>query len=140
MVKYILGIDPDKGWALVNRGSGRIISAGTVTGIEGIFRILQSLKPLVRSVKIRVELPSSKKVWIGKGLPDSVRLDMAEKVGENRAKAKVILLVARMMGFEVETCEPPGKISREYLELLHGYSERTSQHARDAIIIAMGKI
>lgn len=139
-MRYVLGIDPDKGWALINRGSGKIVSAGTVEGIEGIFRILQSLKPLFRLVKIRVELPSSKKVWIGKELPDLVRLDMAEKVGENRAKAKVIFLVAKMMGFEVETCEPPKKISQQHLKLFHGLAFRTSQHARDAICIAMGRI
>jgi hypothetical protein len=141
MSKIIVGIDPDKGWAVCEHSitNKTILDAGTVKNLEIMIQKIKELYEKYCITEIRIEKPSNKKVYPRKGQNYAIMLKIAHNVGENRAKADAIFYYCRGIGLNAVYCEPMKsltKLSSEQVERLTSYSKRTSEHARDAIMLS----
>lgn len=143
-MKVILGIDTARGWAICKHdGSYRLIlEAGTVAGLPEMLRRIKELhKEYNGKIDIvRIEKPTSRKVFQrGNAQSRFAMQKIAVNVGENMAKADAIYEFCIALGMTAER-RPPikgmTKLSASRVWQLTGYEGRTSEHARDAIMIS----
>jgi len=143
-----IGIDPDKGWAVWNTESRKFVEIQTVNFWE-IINKLQIWGTGFRKVKVYCEDPSQNRpVWIKiPDIKDPVKRELAEKkaaqnVGENKAKAKLIVEYCEKAGIEVIKQKPSKKSKTKMkapeFEFLTGWKGRTSEHGRDAAMLVWG--
>ena len=144
-METILGIDPDRGWALV-RG-GKIISAGTVKGMENLKTIICIICDIGaysregrRKLLIRIERPKNLKTFPRPGVSVAVNMKISHNCGMNYQKATDLGEYCAKLGLRYEFVVPARrKLSAKEVREITGYQGRTSQHARDAIMLALRK-
>lgn len=139
-MKYILALDPDRGYAVVK--DRRIIEAGTVKGIKELEEKIIVISHLCRDAQqelvVRIELSQTKRPYQRtERLPLAVRFKVQGDVGANREKAKSLGRLCVRLGLKYEFVEPCAiKPTKKQIESITGYKGRTSEHSRDAIAIA----
>ena len=136
----ILGVDPDRGWALVL--DCKVISAGTVKGIEALEKIIADVGSYCRDGRqeliVRIELSETKRPYARtQNLPLPVRFKIQGDAGANREKAKSLGRLCGRLGLGYEFVEPATrKLNAKEVKAITGYKGRTSEHSRDSIMIA----
>jgi len=160
----VLGLDPDKGYALVRHGiigedgkyhekQTQIIGAGTVKGIVQLKKIIADckvyaaddgfLKGFKGGFLVRIERPTNLKTFPRPGLSHAAQMKIAQNCGQNYRKATELGEYCEELGLRYEFVAPSrkkwGKIPWKQFNRLTGYTGRTSEHSRDAIMIALRK-
>lgn len=136
----ILGIDPDRGYAVVK--DRKVITAGTVKGIVELEIQIDIIVRLCRDAQqdllVRIELSQTKRPYHRtERLPLAVRFKVQGDVGANREKAKGIGRLCDRLGVKYTFVEPcASKPTKEQIKAITGYQGRSSSHSRDAIAIA----
>ena len=149
--KKIIAIDPDvdkSGIAVVNATKKIVEKAGKIEIAElcEFFRLNadKRIKVIVEAGWLNVSN------WHLQASCKYVRNPMARaakigySTGENHRVGKIIIEIARYFGIEVEEMKPlikcwsghDKKITAEEIKAITGYSERTNQDVRDAILLA----
>jgi len=154
----ILGIDPDKGWALVRHGimgddwrfkknGTQILLAGTVKGIIDLKKIIKDCAGYAEGdcdFIVRIERPVNLKTFPRRGMSPAAMMKISHNCGMNYQKANELGEYCRELLLQVEFVAPSrkkwGKIPWKEFNRLTGYTWRTSEHARDAIMIALRKV
>lgn len=146
----ILGIDPDRGWALAIheekctdnrflRSNKQILAAGSEKGVEPLTAKIRELAREVDIDQVRVERPANKNVYDRPGQNVRAMKKVAVNVGENRAKAEWVYWFCQGLGLDVQYVNPVRhgtKLNQKQIERLTGWTGRTNEHSRDAIVIA----
>ena len=140
--RYVVGIDPGvkTGFAVWDRDGKRLLSVETADFWTVFFRIYGA--PILRpeSTLIVVEVAHHAPVFRerkAKGQNENHAARLAQNVGQVMREAKLLAEGLRRLGYEVVEQKPLGKAKnaaddRTQFERLTGWTERTSQHARDA--------
>lgn len=158
----ILGLDPDRGYALVRRGiigddggyrenDTQILAAGTVKGLTDLKKIIIDCRRYARDddidfcdFTIRIERPVNLKTFPRPGLSYAAMMKIAHNCGMNYQKATELGEYCTGMGLRCEFVTPAkkkwGKMPWKEFNRLTGYNGRTSEHSRDAIAIALHPI
>ena len=138
-----IGVDPAKGWAVVDHRGSRceVLDAGTVKGLEQMIEVLTVWFSRYKGcgVCVKIERPANKHVYTRPGTGPAAMKKIAVNVGENRARGEAIYYFCTGAGVDVEYVEPTRgmtKLSADQVERITGYKGKTSEHARDAIMIA----
>ena len=140
--EYILGVDPARGWAVVERRGQEksVIECGTEQGLNALLFTLSGLGEKYPFSEIRVEKPNNRNVWPRPGVSEAGMRRIAVNVGENRNKSDVIIAFFRGAGHKNILAIPPikggTKLSKDRIKALTGYTGRSSEHSRDAIMQA----
>lgn len=140
----VLGIDPDRGWALAvhpRPDKERIVAAGSVKGLDEMFEKIRELAvdPELEIDEVRIEQPTSKKPYQREGQTVAAMKKISVNVGENLAKGDAIYFYCLGLGLNaVRTAPIRGgtKLSAKQVKLITGFSGRSNDHMRDAIMIA----
>lgn len=139
----ILGIDPDRGWAVVdhNRDKPKVLAAGSEKGLLELLKRVYNLHGVEYEIDlVRIELPNHRHIYDRPRANKRQMMDIAVKVGENRGKAEAIYHYCREFeGLQAELVQPVKngtKLSAKQIEGLTGWEESTDEHARDAIVLA----
>ena len=141
-MEAILACDPDRGWALAL--NHKIISAGTVKGMENLKTIICDIGAYSREGRrellIRIERPKNLKTFPRPGVSIAVNMAISRKCGMNYQKATDLGEYCAKLGLKFEFIVPARrKLSAKKVREITGYQGRTSQHARDAIMLAARK-
>ena len=144
-MEAILGIDPDRGWALAL--DRKIISAGTVKGMENLKTIIIIICDIGaysregrRELLIRIERPKNLKTFPRPGVSIAVNMAISRKCGMNYQKATDLGEYCAKLGLRYEFVTPARrKLSAREVREITGYQGRTSSHSRDAIMLATRK-
>lgn len=139
-MKWILGIDPDKGFALAR--DHKIISAGTVKGMAEMKKIISDCGSHMRDGMIdflvRIERPTNLKVFPRSGCDQLQMLRIARNVGMNYQKATELGEYCASLGLRFEFVVPARKkLNKKQVREITGYTSSTSSHSRDAIMLAL---
>jgi predicted nuclease with RNAse H fold len=140
--RYVVGIDPGvkTGFAVWDRDGRRLLSVETADFWTVFFQI--SNAPILRpkNTLIVIEVAHYAPVFRerkakGKNVNHAARL--AQNVGQVMREAKLLAEGLRRLGYEVVEQKPLGKAKKAaddvaQFQRLTGWTERTSQHARDA--------
>lgn len=148
--RYIAGVDPGvkTGFALWNREEKRFEWVETSTFWGVFFRITEScvLNPANTHIVIEVAhlAPFTFRQRRGKAESFATMDRMARNVGQVTREAQLLVEGFRRLGFTVSEQKPLGKAKkadddRKQFERLTGWTERTSQHARDAARLCYGR-
>lgn len=140
----VLGIDPDKGWAIADHSrpkENRILGAGTVHGLHEMFSLLHEFNhnPEINIDEVRIEKPNNKHTYRRSGQSVAAMKAIATNVGENLGKGDAIYYFCLGLGMNAVRTAPiknGTKLSAKQIEGFTGWTDKTSEHARDAIIIA----
>ncbi|MDY6910764.1 MAG: hypothetical protein SVM79_00155 [Chloroflexota bacterium] len=140
----ILGIDPARGWALVQHdgehsANRTVLGAGTEPGLETLIERIRTLAEITEINCVVIERPANRHVYHRPGQSVAAMKKIAVNVGENRAKADSIFYFCDGLGLNPQFVTPikhGTKLSSQQIEAMTGYQKRTSEHARDAIILA----
>lgn len=133
----IYGIDPARGWAITGTEPKRVINCGTVPDIVELIDKMDAMRLLYPPDRVLVEMPPNKKVYPRPGISQFAMLKIAVNVGENRQKAHTIRAYFYGAGIRCDFVNPAGtKMDRRQVESLTGWKGRTSEHSRDAIVLA----
>ena len=141
-MNYTIGVDPAHGWA-VNQNRV-LIACGTVPGLPELTAKLIELKAQYPLATVYVELPENKHIYYRSGTSPAIMQCIARKVGENRAKAQVLFDHCKSLwGPAVVKYAPPTrhyvKVKAKRFNRITGWKERTSEHARDAACLIIGR-
>lgn len=136
-----LGIDPDRGWAIVETGRNRrkVIEAGSVKGMPEMAEKIRDLAARYSISQVRIERPVNKNVYNRPGQNVRQMKKVSVNIGENRAKAEAIYWFCKGLGLKTVYANPVRngtKLSAKQIERLTGWAGRTNEHARDAIVLA----
>ena len=140
--EFILGIDPARGWAVVQRrrGDKSVLECGAESGLQALKLVLADLTLTYIFDEVRIEKPNNRNVWPRPGVSAAALRKIAVNIGENRNKADVLISFFREHGCKNIIAIPPirngTKLSKERIEAMTGYSGRSSEHSRDAIMLA----
>jgi hypothetical protein len=136
----IMGIDPDRGWAVVKHTRNkRVLAAGSVPGVPEMADVIRGLSDQHQIDTVRIEKPSTRHVHPRAGCSKAQMLKVAVNVGENRAKAEALYWFCEGLGLSVVYCNPVRngtKLGARQIERLTGWTGRTNEHARDALVLA----
>ena len=138
---FLLGIDPDRGWAVADHSKDRrlIIEAGSVNGVSQMAKKIRSLAARYKIECVRIERSAGRGVYTRPGTTEKAMKKIAVNVGENRAKAEAIFWFCEGLGLNPQFVNPVRngtKLSSRQIESLTGWTGRTNEHVRDAIVIA----
>lgn len=141
-MSIILGVDPDKGISLVK--DKKILFAKTVKGMTALEKIIadvgRNARYAQRGLLVRIERPTNTKVFPRPGLSHAAMLKIARNVGMNYSKCEELGRYCADLGLRYEFVLPARrKLSAKEVKEITGYQGRTSQHSRDAIILATAK-
>jgi len=141
----ILGIDPDRGWAVANqeRKQPEILEAGTVKGMMELEDQIAELAKKYgnQDMMVRIERPNIRRPYARREKESvPVRFYMQGCVGQNREKSNGLERWCNRLGLKVEFVGPARKkLNAKQVRDITGYQERTNEHSRDAIMIAIRK-
>ena len=136
----VLGVDPDRGWAVVK--DRKIIEAGTVKGIKELEEKIDLIARLCRDARqelmARIERPTNPKVFPRPGLSHAAMIKIARNVGMNYEKCEELGRFCQSLGLKYEfVCPSRKKLTSKEIKNITGWDGRTSQHSRDAIMLAL---
>lgn len=147
--RYVVGIDPGvkTGFAVWDRDGRRLLSVETADFWTVFFQI--SNAPILRpeDTVVVVEVAHYAPVFRerkAKGQNENHAARLAQNVGQVMREAKLLAEGLRRLGYEVIEQKPLGKAKKAAddvrdFERLTGWTERTSQHARDAARLCYGR-
>lgn len=150
MRNIYIGIDPDKGWAEWDADAQKFIAIDTVNFWE-INERLQKIAALPETnvaVRIYIETPQhNAPVFLTPDRPNAMKefVRVAQNVGENKAKAKLLVERCQELFGKVNVIEMiPNKKSAtkwksERFKFQTGWKHRTSEHGRDAAMLVFGR-
>lgn len=134
----ILGIDTARGWAVGYPGEW-IVAAGTVQGLQEMIEQITELVDVYDFSRVLIEKAPRRTLYARHAKHSHrVQLNISAKVGENRAQADALFYYCKGLGLDpvfVSPVKNGTKLSAEQVERLTGWQGRTSEHARDAIVI-----
>lgn len=143
-----IGIDPDKGWAEWD-GDKKIFRKIITTDFFSIIEQITFIAWTQDKSKYSfyVEAPYLiKPTFFRKSLAEDniKKLDaIAQRVGANKEKAKLIVGYINHLGFKCWEIKPNkysySKLSSKRFKQITGYMERTSEHGRDAAMLVFGR-
>ena len=150
MRNIYIGIDPDKGWAEWDADAQKLIAVDTVD----FWKINERLQKIAAmhqasevTVRIYIETPQyNAPVFLKPNRPNATRefVKIAQNVGENKAKAKLLVARCHELFGKVNVIEmTPNKKSAtkwtgERFKFQTGWKPRTSEHGRDAAMLVFG--
>jgi len=137
----IVGIDPGKNTAIAfyDKQLKKIIDVRS-TDFWGCYQIfvghneeaeLLSLDNPIK--KVIIEVPRTKKNWHKEGCDIT-----SANVGMIYDQSHLLAEGIERLGYKVLRQHPQGKVDAAYIKKLTGWKKRTSQHARDAIMLCWG--
>lgn len=164
--KYYLGIDPGRntGICIYNpklKGTARIVKVDT-TDFWGVIDLIENFKKIVTrpavihetaipfdyqdeneiELEVVIEDPNvNKPIFFPKGkvLPESVKMDKAQKVGRNKENAWLLMVYMERRKIKFRTMKPKqSKWSENDLKIYTKYTGSTNEHNRDAIRMVWG--
>jgi hypothetical protein len=162
MIRRIIGIDPGvhTGFAMTVRDtenlSWHLAEKGTEWNLE-TFSFWGAVKRLAaiqlehpdQLPKVYIEDPNINKPTFHRKLGgESMRSYQArmhkisQNVGMNKRDAQLLIDWLSMRGWDYYPVPPrkAAKVNAEYFKKLTGYSKRSSQHARDAAMLILGRL
>ncbi|MCF8012700.1 MAG: hypothetical protein K9K62_06965 [Desulfobacteraceae bacterium] len=139
----VMGIDPDKGWAIADHGrprEDRILGAGSLHGLHEMFPLLRELNSDtgLQIDEVRIEQPNNKHAYNREGQSTTAMKSIAVNVGENLGKGDAIYYFCLGLGLNAIRTSPiknGTKLNAKQIESLTNWKARTNEHSRDAIII-----
>lgn len=142
--RYYIGVDPGRktGYALWDSEKRKLVEIYTWT----FWRLFDYVHPRFNpdNTAIVIEDPSQNRpTFYREGATRREMEKISQNVGANKEHA--ILLIERFesLGFEVLRVRPSKKtqtkLTAKAFERITGYSERTSEHARDAAMLVYGR-
>lgn len=144
-IEYVIGIDPGvtTGIAVYHRRE-RALRSIESTDFWGAIDRVQRFP--IETVKVVVEVANYAPVFKerkAKGENANHLSRMAQNVGQVMREARLMVEGLRRLGYEVIEAKPLGKAKkadddRRQFERLTGWTQRTSQHGRDAARLAWG--
>lgn len=140
----ILGIDPDKGWAVVchNPKPAWIVKSGTVKNIQELYNVIENEDAQMkvewyREFLVRIERPTNRKTFPRPGLSVAANMKISHNCGMNYQKATDLGDYCSKIGIRYEYVSPARrKLNAKEVKTITGYKGKTSSHSRDAIMIA----
>lgn len=138
--KLILGIDTARGWAVVE--NKKVIAAGTIYSNDDLTKMMDKVIELSQQYKFteaRIERPKNKKPYQRQGQSKLQMLKIAVNVGENYSKATALHWLCDYLGIPAVFIDPirgGTKLSKEKIKQITGFCGQSSEHSRDAIMIA----
>jgi len=148
MKKFTLGIDPGANTAIAVFHRVKFEICGSITtNFFGAISYLSQFDPGDVHMVI-VELPTkldkhgnkitNKKVWHETAKSKAHAASMGVNVGYVLREAELLIEWCTLNGYNVVDCNPQGKRDKEYLQRITGFSKKTNQHQRDAILMCYG--
>jgi hypothetical protein len=139
--KTAIGIDPDKGIAVWDVRARRLLRVSTTTFWD-IIEILRQAQMWDGGVEVHIEAPyMNKPTWItsaSRYTQDKV----SQNVGANKMKALLLVEFCRRMNIVCFERKPTAKsftkMSAEQFAKITGWTDRTSDHGRDAAMLVFG--
>jgi hypothetical protein len=117
----------------------RVLEAGTVCDVPEMADKIRELDTRYNFDAVKIEKPVNRHVYDRKKANYRQMLNIAVKVGENRAKAEALYWFCDGLGLPVVFVSPiqhGTKLNQKQIEALTGYTARTNEHVRDAIVLA----
>ena len=140
--RLILGIDPPKGWAIVNHSPGKkssVVAVGSVKGIDQLLPAIETMSFEYEIDLVRVEKPANRHVHPRPGVSPAAMQKIAHNVGENWVKADRIKEFCESLGLKCEFMIPirgGTKLKKPRIKQMTGYTGQSNEHSRDALVIA----
>ncbi len=150
-MKYAVGIDPPKGFALWNCTKQRFEIIRTLS----FWDIIERLNAMANDEKnlnfedrftVYIEAPQENApVWRkGKGAQDGPAFArVCQNVGENKCAAKLLIAFCEKFGINYVACKPTKnswtKMDAKTFKRLTNIDQRTSEHGRDAALLVWQK-
>lgn len=130
-LEFSIGIDPGKstGFAVWSSSENRFLVIETVTSGHALKKI--RMYPSNESI-VTVEVPQTKANFHGGEGSHIQSVNIGMVIGQ----ARLIVDYLKSEGYTVIEMHPQGKLGKDGFRLMTGYSGRTSQHARDAGVMA----
>jgi hypothetical protein len=137
--RVCIGIDPDRGLAVWDRREKRLVQVKTTT-FWGIAGVLACAGAWDGGAEVHIEAPHlNRPVWIRAERGAS---RIAQNVGENKAKAKLLIEYCDILGLMCFESRPTRrsmtKLSAEQFGQITGWKGQTSEHGRDAGMLVFG--
>lgn len=141
-VRYVVGIDPGvkTGFSVWDREGKRLLNVETADFWTVFFRV--SNAPILRQENTLIVIEVAHYAPTFRGRKDKAEnfntmSRMARNVGQVTREAQLLVEGFRRLGYTVQEQKPLGKAKKaeddiQQFQRLTGWTERTSQHARDA--------
>lgn len=147
--RYIVGLDPGvkTGVAIWDRVEGQFRLISTWDFWDTVFALTRSSVFTPYSCSVVVEVAHYAPTYShlkAEGQNKHTLSKIARNVGQVTREAQLLAEGLRRFGYEVEEVRPQGKAKKaaddvKQFERLTGWTERTSQHARDAARLVYGR-
>jgi len=127
--RYAVGIDPgrDTGKAIYDRHEKKLVDVST-TDFWGVYNAAYASSP--EDFEFFVEVPHTKKNW-----QKSQCAITSVNIGSVLRESVLLADGIEQLGFITHRIHPQGKVSHVVLRKITGYSGKTNQHVRDAIML-----
>lgn len=131
IARYAVGIDPGKktGYAVYDRTEQKISVVETMD-FWGVYERCRASNP--GNFDVFIEVPRCKKNWHG-------RNGAAADVGGIVREANLLADGIEALGIKVARSHPTGKFNAAHVKRITGYTGRTNEHTRDAIMLCWKK-
>jgi len=140
-MKLLIGIDPDKGFAIWSPVEMRLIEVMTVNFWKIIDNLIQCKKN--HEIEVYIETPQDiSPVW-HRHNKARIQETISQHVGENKAKSKLLIEYMKLNDIYFHECKPTARsmtgLKRENFEAITGWTKQTSEHGRDAAMLVYGR-
>ena len=130
----VIGIDPGKKTAIAvyDKTQKRIIDV-FMSDFWGAYEYIKDNQHDILIENVVVEVPRTKRNWHKKGCDIT-----SANVGGIFREATLLADGIEKLGIKVVRQHPMGKVDADYIKRVTGWQDRTSDHARDAIMLCYG--
>jgi hypothetical protein len=141
MTDAIIGIDPGKstGFAVYDMRSSQLSLCDTLDFWGAVGKLDTLCLKSAENYRVVIELPKTKAVWHVGAKTQAAKNRTAVNVGSVIREAELIVDWLDLNGVDYETVPPRGKMDAAMFKRITGWQGRTSQHARDAGILAWSR-
>jgi hypothetical protein len=146
--KIAIGIDPgvSTGFAVWDIRAKKFSLICTLDFWSTIDKIKEYHSHYGDNLLVVIENPNGNKpVFFKKGVKsNAMAIRVGQNVGSNKREASLLIEYCNINGISVKEVVPKGsknkkgKVTKEYFAKISGYTERTSQHGRDAGMLVVG--
>jgi len=143
MSRVLIGIDPGKETGIAIMRDGDLLVLETCSFFD-VLSFLEGwgLEPKT-DVQVYIEDPNLNKPVFDRGQRGRIALNIAQKVGANKRDAELLIEYCNRIGIPVFPVRPQSgpftKMTAEFFKKQTGWTGRTSQHARDAYSMIIGR-
>jgi len=147
MRRVVIGIDPGvkTGLAVINHGLlEKVMTLDFWNAIKHVEAYLEELKTTHEiDIRVYIEDPNLNKPVFDRGQRGRKALNIAQKVGSNKRDAQLLIEFCNLRELPVLAVRPVAgpftKMTAEFFKRQTGWNGRTSQHARDAAGLILGR-